>query len=187
MTFISMKKYYFFLIMMMSLMLTLKAQQPQTAIEMNDYLVGVIAGIHDAGANWGNKYVLADSTKEYHSLKSTTDEITVLIDQKIVELNALTDIGGSEEFRKSIIDFLYYEKQMITEAFTPFNSLTSESTQEEKDAMFNNLTELTKTEDSKLDSIRDKQAAYASANNFTISDDISTDYDNNEDLDDEYY
>jgi hypothetical protein len=153
------------------------SQKPTTAIEMNNYLTGVVSSLYEKGVAWGTKLGEAETSKDFSTLKSPRAELEKLIDQKIKEVNGVKDIGGSSEFRQSILSFLKFEKILVQQAFVPFEKLSKTATQEEIDKCTANMNELAKKEAAELDRIRVTQEQYAKSNGFTIQKEEDSDKD----------
>jgi hypothetical protein len=179
-----MRRSFFTAVMVVFFAFGAKAQQPTTAIQMNDYLVNAIDSLHNAGTNWANLYQEVSQSKEYYRLGSIRQDILVLIDRLSTEISMLQDIGGSEEFRNAIIEFLVFEKSLINDCMSPFESLTASSTQEEIDALFAKLNQITVTENEKLKDINVIQSAFAEKNGFTIGG-TNSEYNTDDDYDSE--
>ncbi len=157
-----------------------KSQQPQTAIEMNNILVSVIDSLHEAGTSWTNRYQTVSKTKEYALLASNREEIIILIDRLSNGISLLQDIGGSEEFRKAIIEFLSFERSLVADYMGSFERLNATSSEDEINGLFSKLNEITTTEKEKLWDINAIQAAYAYKNGFTIDSKDSDDEDDDD-------
>jgi hypothetical protein len=142
--------------------------QPYTPLKMNNYLVGISASLHDGGYNWGQKFVEANKTKDYASLKPERMALEKTIDDKLPELEKMTDIGGSKEFRIAMINFLVMEKKMIHDGMLPIENLGKDTKQEDAENEINKLREFFPQEESSLDGIRIAQAKFAKRNNFKI-------------------
>jgi hypothetical protein len=147
------------------------AQQPTTALEMNDYLVTVMDSIYAKGAVWTVELNTAEKTSNYNSLAPVRKNIAVFIDKEINDIKGLNEIASSAEFCMAMINFLSFEKKMISEAFMPFEKLTASSTETEKKKLFDNLTALSLDESNALNKVRQAQTAYAAKNGFIIEND----------------
>jgi hypothetical protein len=182
-----MKRVIYLATLLLGVAYSARAQQPQTALELNDYLVAAVESISQAGSAWGSKYAEVSANAEYYLLASYRQDIISVIDSKTEAIQSFQDVGGSEEFRTALIDFLGFEKKMITQCFVPFENLTEYSTTEEIDALITALNQMAQEENSRLDNIRQIQSSYALLNGFTIegeNSDYEEDYDEYYDYDD---
>jgi hypothetical protein len=152
-------------------------QKPKTALEMNDYLTGVVSALYDKGVAWGTKLGEAETSKDFSTLTDSRKDLEKLIVQKIIEVDGVRDIGGSEEFRKAILSFLKYEKDLVEKAFVPFEKLPKTATQADIDRLTANLNDLAKKEADELSKIRITQEEYAKNNGFTIQKEDDADKD----------
>ncbi len=144
------------------------AQKPTTAIEMNDYLSSVTDSLYKGGQEWGKKLNSIYKTKEFSSLTPIRKKLEIFIDKKKKEIMALPDIGGSEDFRMAMLDFLVFEAQMIKEAFGPLEKFNSSSSDDAIKAAIDNLQKLAEGENARVKRIHETQNEYAAKNGFTI-------------------
>lgn len=162
-----MKKTGLIVILVLSV-LSLRAQQPSTALEMNEYIVEISDELYEKGMAWGEAFSLATDSRNFSALTPHRKEMEDFANQSISDLENLRDIGGSYELRMAMISFLKYEKDLITNAFIPFESLNSESSQEEIDAALAKLTTLSEQETGELEKVNAAQERYARANGFML-------------------
>lgn len=143
-------------------------QTPTTALEMNNYFSSIIDSLYTKGYAWGLALHSADSLGNYAPMAALRKDLESSIDKYVKDLSNQKDIGGSEDFRKAMIEFLHFERNLITNCFKPFEALTASSTQQDKDKLQAKLELDSKDEDAKLEKIRKVQNDYADKNGFVI-------------------
>ena len=155
---------------------TTTMQEPDNsaaALEFNNMLMDIIDSLYYRGKQWGEELNTAMDNDNYSKLPSMRKETQRFIDRKISYVTGLKDVGGSQEFQRSMISLLNYEKELLTKSFLPFEKLNASSSQEAKDSLLANLTEQSKQEDAFLKTMKTAQHAYANKNGFTIEDEES--------------
>ena len=85
-----------------------------------------------------------------------------------MDLTAMKDVSGSENFRAAMLNFLSYEKKMIKVYFTAFETLDSSSTSDDIQKHMNDLIAVSKDEEAQLQKVREAQDEYAKKNGFVI-------------------
>ena len=141
---------------------------PKTALELNEYYVGIIGTMYEKGTAWGNAFKEKSETKHFADLKPFSKDMLNYITGKEKELKKMKDIGGSKEFNDAMIEFLGFEKRLVEKALVPFEKLPANASQAEIEAAENNLVETSREEETKLKVVREIQAKYAEKNNFKI-------------------
>ena len=144
------------------------AQDFDKAIAMNDYFVSITDSLYSGGQQWGRQFNEAYQTKDFKLLVPARQKMEKFIDQKLALLGKMKDSFGSENLRLTTMDFLAFEKKLITEAFIPLEKLNKNSTQEEIKKAMNNLTETAAKETAELTRVNKAQEEFAEKNGFTI-------------------
>ncbi len=140
----------------------------ETPIDFNDRLVSITATLYEKGTAWGNKFKELSESKNYKELAPLRIDMQKFIDKKIAELRTTKGVGkGSQEFLKTMIEFLNFEKG-FTQAFLPFEKLNSTTSDEELKKAMDKLTEASTQEEGALAKVTAAQQAYAEKNDFTI-------------------
>jgi len=145
------------------------AQKPSTALEMNNYFTSMIDSLYHKGYNWGATFSEDDSSGNYSNLVPLRKDLESTCDRFAKELATAKDIGGSTDFKNAMIEFMHFEKNLITNCFKPFEDLSPSSTLEQKTKLQTKLQTDSKEEDQKLDKIRKIQKIYADKNGFVIA------------------
>ena len=140
----------------------------QTPIEFNNKLVSVNDSLFIMGQQWGKKFNEVKPVKEYSKLASARQQLESYITRKLAEVRSMKDVAGSKEFREGMIDFLLFERKLIEVGFKPIEKLTGSSTDAEVKTAIDGLIQASKDENTKLETFRKLQAAYAEKNGFKI-------------------
>lgn len=148
--------------------ITIYAQQPKTALELNNQLASITDSLYAKGQAWGNKFVSAMDTKDFSTLTPYRMQMQQYIDKKLADVRKIKDINGSENLRTVMIDFLNYEKTMIDKGFVPVEKLGATTTEDDIKKVMENLTNASKDEAEFLRKVSDAQDTYAKKNGFTI-------------------
>ncbi|XZF12606.1 hypothetical protein ACTHGU_12525 [Chitinophagaceae bacterium MMS25-I14] len=150
-------------------------QKIKTALDMNDHLAAITDSLYAKGREWGDKFNAAAASKDFKSLAPYRQSIDQFIDRKITEIKGLKDIGGSQELRMAMLDFLGFEKKMITTGFKPVENLPADATQEQMQKAIDDLTAASQDESGYLQKVKDAQEAYGKKNGFSITPDKEED------------
>ena len=144
------------------------AQKITTALELSNYFSSVTDSMYKYGQQWGNQFSASYNSKKFGSLTPMRAKIDDYTSRKIVELTAMKDVSGSENFRAAMLDFLSYEKKMIKVYFAAFEKLDSSSTDDDIQKHMNDLIAVSKDEEVELQKVREAQQDYARKNGFEI-------------------
>ena len=142
--------------------------QITTAIELNDHLADITDSLFAHGQRWGKQFNTAYQNGDYASLKPYSKNLENFVDDRIKEVQSMKDIGNSKELRMAMLDFLKFEKRMITEAFRPFEKLSADASEAEVQAQLDVTTKLSELEQAELVKVGDAQEKYGAANDFSI-------------------
>lgn len=138
------------------------------AFEFSESMTAISATLQSKGKEFGTELQPAMQSNDYSKLAAISSSLDEFISGKLAELKSKKDFSGSEKFRTSMIDFLDFEKQMIQEAFVPFGKLNASSTEEEKQAVIQNLMKLTEGEGKYLLKVQEAQKEFAAKNGFRV-------------------
>lgn len=148
-----------------------KAQQPTTPLSLNDAVADVTDSLYLKGAEWGKAFNEAYKSGQYSLLTPHRERLGKFINEKMEYVLTMKDINNSKPLRLAMIEFLSYEKQLLTEGFLPFESLKPGVSQEEVKKWHTNLSTLSKKEQAMLAKVSEAQERYAAENGFTIEKD----------------
>ncbi len=143
--------------------------QTLTPIKFNDHLVQMTLDLEKMGGEWGGKFgEISKGSKNYGELTATRLKMQGYCDKKIGELKAMKDVSGSEEFRKAVIGYLEFEKQLIQRGFVPLEKLSANSSDSDIEKAIKSLMDEAASEETYLLKVHEAQDRYAKKNNFTI-------------------
>ncbi|PZF73307.1 LIC11966 family surface protein [Taibaiella soli] len=144
------------------------AQQPKTALDLNNRLASITDSLYSKGQDWGNKFVETTNTRDFASLKPYRENIQHYIASELKVVKGMKDINGSENLRNVIIEFLNYENKMIDNGFVPVEKLPQTASDDDVKKVINDLAEASKDEADLLKRVSEAQDSYAKKNGFTI-------------------
>ncbi len=147
------------------------AQELTTGLQVNNYMSDMLDTLFAKGQAWGRELNADQKSGDYSGIARCRRDMNAKLDEDITLLSNMKDVGGSEEFRKAMINFFYYEKELIRTSFIPFESLTSASTDDDITTLHNNLITNAQNEDAEVGKIKKLQDDYAKKNGFTITPD----------------
>jgi hypothetical protein len=140
-----------------------------TSIEYNNYIISTTDSLYKYGQNWGAVLQNCYNTKDYSQLYKAREAMDRLIVRKRKEMIELKDMGmDSKPFRMAMVDFLDFEKDMVTKAFIPFEKLTSKNSEQDFQATMGNLNSVALVEGDFLKKLHAAQDEYAAKNGFYI-------------------
>ena len=143
--------------------------QTMTPIEFNNWMADISDSLFYKGQNWGGRLGDLHESGDYQQLKSSRENIQTFIDASIAQVKSAPEVGeGSNVLANAMLNYLYYERKLVKEAFMPFESLTLESTDEDFKKVVDNLTMLAEDEGFELAKLNNAQNAYAAKNGFSI-------------------
>lgn len=145
------------------------AQKFESAIDLNDYFVSITDTLYSAGGEWGTQLKKAMETKDYSSVVAARKKMELFLNRKLEELKIMKDQYGSENLRLTTMDFLAFERKMISEGFIPIEKFNKNSTDEEIKNALNNLSAAAKKESAEIGRVNKAQEEFAAKNGFTIA------------------
>jgi len=155
-------------VLMAWIVTTANAQQPKTALELNDRLAAITDSLYAKGQLWGTQFVSASKSKDFTTLKPYRENIQRFITSELKAVKTMKDINGSEKLREAIIEFLNYENKMVVEGFLPVEKLGKTATEDDVQKVIKDLTAKSEDEAYYLKKVSLEQEAYAKKNGFTI-------------------
>ena len=135
------------------------------AITLSKKITTVNDTIFYLGKVWGENVGQVVVTKQFATLALAREKLVAYIDNALIEVGTMPDIGGSEDLRKTELDFLRFEKQMFTNvrSIERFNETTSD---EELLKTLADLRVVSRHETDMLTAIQVLQQEYAAKNSI---------------------
>ncbi len=138
------------------------------AVAVNNVMVQINDSLFYMGREFGNTVGNAVTSRNFSSLTPTRERFERFIDSSRQRLVTMKDVNGSERLRKSEIELLDVEKNMVVNDFTPFERLTSFATMQEVTSLFDKIKEDSKMETDKMGNFKREQKLYAKRNGFKL-------------------
>lgn len=158
----------FSIMVLVALLFATSALKAQTPIEFNDILVNITDSFYAKGQQWGRMFNEARKTNEFSKLEQTRLILEKFCNEKVTEVSMMKDVGGSESLRKAMINYLLFEKEMVSKAFMPLEKIPSTASPSEVDSALKKLNELAEKENEMLHLVNEAQVAYAKKHGFKI-------------------
>lgn len=76
------------------------------------------------GNDWGEELKIAINTLNFSGLQPIRTQMQVFIEQKMVEIKALDNVGGSEKLLATQMEFLELEKEIVINKLATFEQFT---------------------------------------------------------------
>lgn len=164
-----MKRFTFLLPVLLVLLLASCGGKKLTPQQMDAEFTNINDSLKIKGQEWittlGNSFM----SKDFSALKPRREAIAHYLDEKIAYIEGLKDVGGSEDYRKEEIAFLKYERDLVDQAFVPFEKLGPDASMEQVQQQVSALTPITSKEVENINKVYAKQKAYAEKNKFIPS------------------
>lgn len=140
----------------------------QDALKLNNTIVAINDSLFDKGKVWGEEFKISYNTGSFSALYPLRLDMQQFVERNVDMVKSMRDVGGSEELRKAEIDFLQFEQEAIKtmSGFESFNETTDSLLIEQSVSA---LLLVSKTEQEKIDALKDLQYKYAKANDFELT------------------
>ena len=107
-------KYLFFCIAVLSIAITGCKSDKQKAIELNNKLASINDSLYKRGVNLGVVIRTSSSTHDFSKIAQYGSEMETFIDAKIVEVNKLENVAGSDKYKDAVAEFLNLEESILS-------------------------------------------------------------------------
>ncbi len=138
------------------------------AFNFNQQLVGVSEKLQEKGTGIGRELKEAVNTKDFSAFADSSQALLDYIDKCLADYKNMKDVSGSENLRAAMIDFLNFEKDVVSQTYIPLGKMNSTTSEEELQATINTMLEKSREEGSYLVKVQDAQREYASKNGFKM-------------------
>ncbi len=156
-----------FLLPVMLVLILASCGKKLTPQQMDAEFTNINDSLKIKGQEWITTLGNAFMSKDFSALKPRREAIAKYLDEKIVYVEGLSDVGGSEEYRNEEISFLKYERDLVDRAFVPFEQLGPDASMEQVQQQVAALTPITSKEVENINKVYVKQKAFAEQNKFT--------------------
>ena len=140
-------------------------------IKLNDTIVEANTEVAKSAEHFGNLLEAAIKTQNYATLKPERVKLGQLVDAKIGVISKMQDVGGSEEFRKTELEYLNLQKKCIDEGFSRLEQITDKTSMTEVEKIMNEVQEMASKEDSYVNRLNVLQTVFAKKNHLTLESD----------------
>lgn len=156
-----------FLLPVLLVLLLASCGKKLTPQQMDAEFTNINDSLKIKGQEWITTLGNAFMSKDFSALKPKREAIAQYLDEKIVYVEGLKDVGGSEEYRQEEISFLKYERDLVDQAFAPFERLGANASMEQVQQQVAALTPITSKEVENINKVYAKQKEFADRNKFT--------------------
>ena len=158
------------LITALSLLVILTAcnSDKKKAFEFNQKLAKISQTLNEKGTRVATELALAVNTRDFTTVDSVNKDLLEYVKTQRNEVNTTPDVGGSEQLKSSMVEFLDFEKELITSAFLPFGMMNKESSDDESQQAVNHMVKKTSEETKYLAKVQAAQKEFAKKNGFKV-------------------
>lgn len=142
--------------------------EKKKVFDFNQKLAGISQGLASKGTAFGTELKAAVNSKDFSKTASTCKDLKDYVDAKIEEVRATENVGGSETLKATMLEFLQYEKQLITEGFEPFGRMNKDTPEEEVQAAVKAMMDKSTDENQYLSKVQKEQKLFADKNGLKL-------------------
>jgi hypothetical protein len=118
---------------------------------------------------WGTTFLQQfNGDQHFDQLTPIRTQLQEYIEKNIAEFKEISNIGGSEMLKSSLLEFLEYERNLVEKGFGPFEQLSTSASESEVAKCRSNLTTEASREKALLTTLNSDRKAYAEKNNFPL-------------------
>lgn len=161
-------RYLFFGLVALSMTVSGCKSKKEQIIELNNKLTIINDSLYNRGINLGMIIRASSTTKDFPAIAVYGKQMENFIDEKIIEVNKLENVGGSDQYKDAIAKFLVFEKKLMQDALAPFGKLDKNSSQQQVNDAMQHLINVAKDEQKYLVDVRATQRDFAAKNNITL-------------------
>ena len=118
------------------------------------------------GSLWAEELKVAINTLDFSQLEKYKVNMLTYIDEKIIEVGNMQNIGGSEHLQKAELEFLRFEKRIVNQYFTAFEQMDSTTSVQAIQAAYMSVMEQGEEEQKKQQAMQKLREEYADNNGF---------------------
>ncbi len=142
----------------------------QTPILTNNRLSAVTDSVYKMSATWGTKLSQIElGDKQFINLAPYRLQLQLYISLETMKLSVMHDIGGSYNFRQSVLNYLKYEREAIDKRLKPFERLDTNATSEDVKKLMDLLVSEAAKEQQYMGQVRIQQNEYVRKNNLKFA------------------
>ncbi len=167
-----MKKHLLLLLAFLTITLGALAQKTEKetdkALEFNDYCASITDTLYQYGQEWGTEVTKAIENKNFNKIALINKKLVAFIDKKKKELLRKEVYPDMDNLKIATLDFLTFEKEMITNNFVSFEQFNAQSTTEAIEEETQKLLKAAEKEGKVLETLREEQIKVSKIYGFDI-------------------
>jgi hypothetical protein len=140
-----------------------------SALKLSTDLTKINDSLARYGKEWGDEFKRAYSTSDFSALQPIRVQMEVYVNRKIECVRNMEDVGGSRDFRKKEMEYLMFEKGLITNKLTRFENFNAQTPPEELAKAASELMSATEQEQFVLEQLHEEVRQYADRNRLESS------------------
>lgn len=139
----------------------------KNAIALNDAFVKINDSLYYKGKNYGELLGAAIREKNFSGTADFRKNLAAYVDNEIDYVKNMKDVAGSETFRQKEIEYLQFEKQLVT-SYAVWDGFTATTSQDDIMKAYNDVISKVKTEEEMLNSVKQAQQEFGAKNGMPI-------------------
>lgn len=143
-------------------------QAKNLAMEFNDYCSEITDSLYYKGVAWGQTFGQVHQDRDFKRLSVHRKALLRFIENSQKALINKKVEEEMEDLKVAVLDFLAFEKGLITEAFLPFEALTADASDDAVQERVDFLTAIAEKETAFLQNVQRVQEEMASLYGYTI-------------------
>jgi len=162
------KKNLFAFLGLAVLMTSCMSGEKKKVYDFNQKLAGISQGLNKRGLDFGTELKAAVTSHDFSKTAASCKELKDYVEAQIKEVTGTENVGGSESLKSTMLEFLQFEKQLVTEGFEPFSSMGKDTPEEEVQTAVRTMMEKTGDENKYLAKVQEEQKAFAAKNGLKL-------------------
>lgn len=135
-----------------------------SALKLSTDLTKINDSLAGYGREWGDEFKKAYKTADFSGLYPIRAKMEAYVNRKIECVSGMEDVGGSRDFREKELEYLRFEKGLITNKFTRFEYFNSGTAPEELERAVSELMSASAQEQFVLEQLHEEVRKYADKN-----------------------
>lgn len=136
----------------------------QTPAQFNEHISSIADSLYKKGNQWGAQLNDAYASKTFSKIVAGRKQWETFVNASISELQNMKDATNSKALRMTMLNFLFFEREMISEAMLPIEKLSAADSDYDIQKTIDNLTIYAEKEVAELKKVRGEQEKYAISN-----------------------
>ncbi len=135
-----------------------------SALKLSNDLAKINDSLARYGKEWGDEFKRAYNTADFSGLYPIRARMEVFVNRKIDCVSNMKDVGGSREFREKELEYLRFEKGLISNKFARFEYFNDLTPPGEMEKAFEELMSASAQEQFILEQLHKEVQKYADKN-----------------------